>query len=107
MENAQTGTMNHAQYLAHLQKAIKASHGCDSKHVERVPVREVYLGQTAWEGNVEVFDLIKHAKAKRCHAWAYDIPSGSRTMAVLEIPPVNSPATAVRGAILHELQEIE
>jgi hypothetical protein len=91
--------MNRQQYLAHLQKAIKVTHDCDSKHVEQVPVREVYQGKTVWEGNVEVFDLIGHAKAKRCFAWAYDVEDGSRTLAVLELPPVISPITAVRAAI--------
>jgi hypothetical protein len=91
--------MNRQQYLAHLQKAIKATHGCDSKHVEQVPVRETYQGKTVWEGNVEVFDLIGHAKTKRCYAWAYDVEDGSRTLAVLELPPVISPITAVRAAI--------
>jgi hypothetical protein len=91
--------MNRQQYLAHLQKAIKATHGCESQHVEQVPVRETYQGKTVWEGNVEVFDLIGHAKAKRCYAWAYDVKDGSRTLAVLELPPVISPITAVRAAI--------
>jgi hypothetical protein len=91
--------MNRQQYLAHLQKAIKATHGCDSRHVEQVPVREMHQGKVAWEGNVEVFDLIGHAKAKRCYAWAYDVEDGSRTLAVLELPPVISPITAVQAAI--------
>jgi hypothetical protein len=27
-------------------------------------------GETAWEGDVEVFDLIGHAKVKRAYAWS-------------------------------------
>ena len=91
--------MNRSRYLIHLAKAIKATHGCDSKHVEQVPVCEAYQGKVLWEGNVEVFDLIGHPKAKRCYAWAYDVETGSRTLAVLELPPVISPLTAVRAAI--------
>jgi len=48
---------------------------------------------------VEVFDLVGHTKAQRCYAWAYDVETGSRTVAVLELPPVISPITAVRAAI--------
>ena len=91
--------MNREQYLAHLQKAIKATHGADSSHVETVPVRETFQGKTVWEGQVEVFNLLNHPKAKRCYAWAYDVETGSRTLAVLELPPVISPITAVRAAI--------
>jgi hypothetical protein len=91
--------MTRSQYLAHLAKAIKATHGCNSKHLEQVPVCETFQGKKVWEGNVEVFDLVGHTKAQRCYAWAYDVETGSRTVAVLELPPVISPITAVRAAI--------
>jgi hypothetical protein len=91
--------MNRQQYLAHLQKAIKATHGCESRHVDKVAVFETFQNKAVWSGDVEVFDLIGHPKAKRCFAWAYDVDTGSRTLAVLELPPVISPITAVRAAI--------
>ena len=50
-------------------------------------MKETFQGKTVWEGDVEVFDLIGHPKAKRCYAWAYDVETGSRTLAVLELPP--------------------
>jgi hypothetical protein len=99
--------MTPPDYIAHLQKAIKATHGCESKHVESVPVREMHKGKVAWEGRVEVFDLIGHAKAKRGYAWSYNLETGSRTLAVLELPPVISPVTAVRAAIVGELREMD
>ena len=83
-----------------LQEAIKAMHGCDSKHVESVPVHEVFEGQTAWRGTVEVFDLLGHNKAKRAYAWQYrDDDDKTKMVAVLEIPPVDSPQSAVKVAI--------
>jgi hypothetical protein len=82
-----------------LQAAIKASHGCDSTHVQSVPVHEVFRGQTAWKGTVEVFDLIGHDKAKRVYAWQYQEGDQTKTVSVLEIPPVNSPESAVKVAI--------
>jgi len=97
--------MNREHYLAHLQKAIKATHGADSKHVQTVPVHETFQGKTVWQGDVEVFDLIGHAKAKRCYAWAYDHDKGSNAIAVLELPPVISPLTAVRAAIMAESKQ--
>ena len=96
--------MNRQQYLAHLQKAIKSLYGADSKHVETVAVMETFEGKTVWEGDVEVFDLTNHPKAKRAYAWAYDVVTGSRTLAVLELPPVISPLTAVRAAIMADTQ---
>lgn len=82
-----------------LQSAIKAMHGCDSRYVESVPVHEVFQGQTAWRGTVEVFDLMGHSKAKRAYAWQYEDGPETKTVAVLEIPPVDSPETAVKVAI--------
>jgi hypothetical protein len=35
-----------------------------------VPVREVFRGKTIWQGNVEVFDLDGHPKAKRA-GWSH------------------------------------
>jgi len=88
--------MNHKE----LRDAIRATHGCASHHVKSVPVREVFNNLVAWEGVVEVFDLIDHPKAKRCYAWSYQDGNKTRTVAVLELPPVDSPETAVKVAIV-------
>jgi hypothetical protein len=99
--------MTAPDYISHLQRAIRATHGCDSKHVETVPVVETFNGKVAWQGNVEVFELIGHPKAKRGYAWSYNLESGSRTVAVLELPPVISPQTAVKIAIAGEYRQIQ
>lgn len=82
-----------------LQKAIKETHGCDSKHLLSVAVKEYFKGQTAWEGNVEVFQLINHQKAQACYAWSYREGNHNKVVIVLELPPVDSPSTAVQVAI--------
>src|SRR5436190_23629651 len=83
-----------------LRRAIKAIHGCDSRYVESVPVHEVFRGETAWKGTVEVFDLLGHEKAKRAYAWQYhDDADNIKTITVLKIPPVDSPQSAVKVAI--------
>lgn len=91
-------------YIAELKHAIKQVHGCDSTHVETVPVTEKFRGKIVWEGEVEVFNLAGHPKAKRAYAWGYapDRSAGLEVVAVLEIPPVESPVTAVRAAIVAE-----
>lgn len=86
-------------YRASLITAIKATHGADATHVETVPVKEVFRGQTAWEGNVEVFNVTGHAKATRCYAWGFEDKGKWAITSVLEIPPVDSPQMAVKVAI--------
>jgi hypothetical protein len=89
-------------YLAELGAKIRLLHGCDAVHRQAVPVKEVFRGQTVWDGEVEVFDLIGHTKAKRCYAWGYpndEKPERLDVVTVLEVPPVLSPETAVKAAI--------
>ena len=94
-----------AKYQAALVKAFKDLHGCEAKHVETVPVIERWKDKTVWEGDVEVFDLIGHPKATKGYAWAYNKKKGSDTIAVLELPPVISPKTAVQAAIVSGTQK--
>jgi hypothetical protein len=85
--------------ITKLKDAIRASHGCESLHVGSVPVKDVFEGQTTWQGTVEVFELIGHPKAKRAYAWSYRDGNQNKTVAVLEIPLVDSPESAVKAAI--------
>lgn len=54
---------------------------------------------------MEVFDLIGHPKAKRAYVWQYEEGKETKTVAVLEIPPVDSPQTAVKVAIAAKAKE--
>ena len=94
--------MANPEYIESLRAVIGKLHGCDSKHVESIPVHEIFQGKTAWQGIVEVFDLTGHPKAKRAYAWIHldgDKDQSTRYVAVLEIPPVVSPETAVQASI--------
>src|ERR1700738_3547849 len=88
---------------------ISQVHGADATHVESVPVKETFQGKTVWEGIVEVFDLRGHPAASRVYAWAHatdDKMHPKRHVTVLHIPPVISPETAVRAAIVQQYGEI-
>ena len=87
-----------------LRQAIRDLHGCDSTHVESVPVTETFQGQTVWDGTVDVFDLEGHPTATRCYAWSHALDDSEkrRYVAVLHEGPVDSPQAAVRAAIVEE-----
>lgn len=94
-------------YLDELRDVIHKLHGVSATHVESVPVKEVFQGKTIWDGVVEVFDLHGHPKTNRIYAWSHetDDPNNpTRHVTVLHIPPVVSPLTAVRAAIMQEFQ---
>jgi hypothetical protein len=85
-----------------LLEAIKHLHGCAARHVETVHVVErAPTGETAWEGDVEVFELDGHPKARRAYAWS-EATTGTkrRFFAVLGLGPVTGAAEAVRASIL-------
>ena len=85
---------------------IKHLHKCDSTWVESVPVKEVLRGQTILGWYCEVFDLTGHPKAKRALMESQRKgDTGERFVTVLEIPPVESPETAVKVAIAAEVRQ--
>ena len=90
--------------IEELQNAIQNLHGCKSSWIESVPIKEVFKGQTVWEGNVQVFQLINHPSTSKCYAWSYIVDeSGKRKfIAVLHEVPVDSPKNAVKAAIINE-----
>ena len=88
-----------------LQNVIRDLHGTEATHVETVPVKETFQGQTVWEGEVEVFDLTDHPKASRVYAWSHGDPPQHIT--VLQIPPAVTPQKAVQVAIAGMFREQE
>jgi hypothetical protein len=102
--------VNKQDYLARLQLAVEQLHNCGAVHRETIPVHEIFRGQTVWQGEVEVFDLTNHPKAKRAYGWSHREgigDEGERFVTVLEIPPVVSPITAVRASIMADKKKRE
>ncbi|CAN5465876.1 hypothetical protein BH09VER1_BH09VER1_25930 [soil metagenome] len=81
-----------------IQSAVEKASGCKAEHLESALVTETFRGEVVWEGVVEVFTLVGHAKAKHAYGWAFQ-DEEERFVTVLELPPVVSPETAVRAAI--------
>jgi hypothetical protein len=100
--------VNKQDYIAQVQVAVSQLHNCGATWRETVTVHEVFEGKMVWQGDVEVFDLQGHPKAKRAYAWSHlDGANDERTrfVAVLEIPPVVSAETAVRVQIVKDVKE--
>jgi hypothetical protein len=87
-----------------LQRAVEGQHGGKAVLVDALPIKEVFLGQTVWEGVVHVFDLEGHPKATRAYAWSSPIEGSNnrRFYAVLHLGFIRSPLDAVRAAIVAE-----
>lgn len=85
---------------ARLQRAIRDLHGLDAEHVESVPVREEFRGETIWDGDVEVFRVRGHPQATMAYAWSYLADDGQlKHVAVLGAGHIKSAREAVQAAI--------
>jgi hypothetical protein len=91
-------------YIDELKDAIRDLHGCEANHLTTASVVETFQGETVWKGEVEIFSLLDHPRAKRCFAWAHETDKGKRYVAVLELPPVDSAQKAVQAAIVEEIR---
>jgi hypothetical protein len=86
--------------LKKLREVIRRLHGVDSSPLRSEPVHETFQGKTVWEGVVEVFAVYGHPKASAAYAWGFENDAGNREyVAVLGVPPVNSPRDAVRAYV--------
>ncbi len=94
-------------YIERLQNAIRDLHGCESQYLETVPVTETFQGKTVWQGDVEVFEIRGHPEATHAYVWSHRAGKGdkeTRYITVLNVPPVDSPQTAVKAAVMSEIK---
>jgi hypothetical protein len=95
-------------YLYRLKLAIEDLFKCPACYLRTQWVDEtveIVRETTVWVGDVEVFVLIGHPKANICYAWNHregKKDQAERFVAVLEIPPVDSPQTAVRDSVVSD-----
>ena len=95
--------MANKAYIERLQQVIFHLHKAGSTWVESVPVHEVFRGKTLWKGDVEVFNLTGHPKAKRCYGWTYGEPEEFIT--ILELPPVTDAQSAVKVGVSYQIKK--
>ncbi len=85
--------------------AVETAHKCKALCDQSMPVGEMFGDKVVWEGIVEKFALLEHPKAKWCYAWSFKDGNTTRYITVSELPPVESPQTAVRVAIASKAQK--
>jgi hypothetical protein len=68
-----------------------------------MPVEEVFNGKTLWKGDVEMFALTGHPKAKYCCGWTHGDPEEFVT--ILELPPVTDAKSAVKVDVSHHIKK--
>jgi len=95
--------VNKTDYLSRLQAAITQLHNCGATWCKSVYVEEVSRGEVTWSGDVEVFDLTGHPKARRCYGWAHGEPEAF--VGILEVSPVTDAYTAVKVGLSGQIKK--
>ena len=97
-----------SDYFDSLEAAIAIGHQCQAVHRATVFVHErTEYGLTIWKGNVEVFDLKAHPKAKICYAWKHTEGNRSKIFTILGNTLVDSAQTAVQATICMDQHPIK
>ena len=82
--------------ISTFEHAIQDTHGARSQLLRRELILEKFKGETVWQGEVLVFQLLDHPTASMCYAWEVD----GQVTAVLYTKLVDSPVKAVRASIM-------
>jgi len=91
------------QSVERLRLVAEHLHKCSAIHISSQHVKEVFRGETAWEGDVEIFSLTDHPQAKRCYGWSYGEPE--QFITILELPPVDSAESAVKVGVAYQIKK--
>lgn len=88
-----------SERIERLKEAVEKAYKCKARHVVSEEVTDLFQGEVAWDAVVGTFELEEYPKAKRCYAWAHIEDGEPQYTTVLEIPPVNSPESALESSI--------
>jgi hypothetical protein len=86
--------------IEQIKRAVERAAGVPADHIQSVPIKETFNGETVWEGVVEEFVLLGHPVASRAYGWRIGNGTAPNYKAVLQVPPINSAIDAVRASIV-------
>ncbi|MEM9445961.1 MAG: hypothetical protein AAGA18_11500 [Verrucomicrobiota bacterium] len=98
-------TIEIAMDIKALEKAIGHNESCRCSFSEKVRVHESFQGEQFRDGDIIVSDLDGNAKASEIYVWEFDDKGEKRVATVLNVPPVESLATALRVFFVSELKK--
>lgn len=85
-----------------LRHAVHQTHDCSVGRLFGIVPVKVGQGTRGWQGDVHVLELIGHASAKRCYAWAERV---SPTLQVLHAVLHDDTIASAEAAVQSRLRE--
>jgi hypothetical protein len=89
--------------ISEIQLAVEKAAGCPAQYLRTALVIEGWKEEIVWQGEVEVFTLNGHPTAKVAFGWKHFF--GDDFIAVVGLPPIESPNAAVREVIVAKARE--
>lgn len=95
----------HLEAITDLQGGLETLHGGTATFRQSVPVLYTTRASLTWECVVHIFDLVGNPRSQRAYVWTapWGQDGASEFFAYLHIPPVDSPARAVKAATAQAL----
>jgi hypothetical protein len=91
--------------LEGLKAAVEAACGCTATHSTSHLLTETFKEHVVWQGVIEAFRLDGHQEATRCYAFYLVGDNEPILQTILELPPIDSPRSAVRAAIVAKARQ--
>jgi hypothetical protein len=82
-----------------LKQVICENHDCSVSHRQSVWIEESDEGKTLWTGQVEIFEVQGHAKAKTAYGW-WQEDSGIGLVTILALTPTLDARKAVHAYLM-------
>jgi hypothetical protein len=92
-----------SERIENIKAAVEKRFG-RAQYVAPALVKEIFHGETVWEGVVETFDISLNPTVKRAYGFMYREGDETRFATVAHTDHVNSPEMAVKAFIASRIE---
>ena len=85
------------QRIDSIRDVIESTYHCRAEHITSTPIAGRFGDNQVCV--VETFELVGHPGASRCYGWSIIENGTRRHRAILEIPPIDSPQSALTSVV--------
>jgi hypothetical protein len=88
-----------------LKQSIYEHHNCEAIYIQSVLVEEISQDKTLWTGQVELFEIRGHEKAKIAYGW-WQEDSETGLVTILALTPTMEARKAVQAYLMSQDETI-
>jgi hypothetical protein len=84
-----------------LKQSIAENHACTAVYIQSVMVEEAHQGEILWTGQIEIFEIQGHAKAKVAYGW-WQENTEEGLVTILALTPTMDARKAVQAYLMNQ-----